>query len=105
MTRWRIPVAALSALALLLGSTTTGAASTPQQTPPVAQEVAQVPRPTGSTQLTLITGDRVTYQFLADGTPVDAEVAAAPRENGRPLSSRSFAKGTSTTSIRQTPLG
>ncbi|MDX3002863.1 S8 family serine peptidase [Kribbella solani] len=85
MTRWRIPVAALSALALLLGSTTTGAASTPQQTPPVAQEVAQVPRPTGSTQLTLITGDRVTYQFLADDTPVDAEVTAAPRENGRPV--------------------
>jgi subtilisin family serine protease len=33
----------------------------------------------------LITGDQVTYRFTADGTPVDANVTAARREDGRPV--------------------
>ncbi|MEV0789129.1 S8 family serine peptidase [Kribbella sp. NPDC050459] len=81
MTKWRAPVAVLSALALLLGSTSAVAADTPA-VPPGKEQAAL---PTGTEQVTLITGDQVTYRFTADGTPVDADVTAAPRANGRPV--------------------
>ena len=82
MTKWRAPVAVLSVLALLLGSTTARAADTPPAPPATQQAAAE---PTGSEQVTLITGDQVTYRFAADGTPLDADVTPAPRENGRPV--------------------
>ncbi|HEX6685282.1 MAG TPA: S8 family serine peptidase [Candidatus Limnocylindrales bacterium] len=36
-------------------------------------------------KITLITGDVVDYTYTADGTPLDAEVTAAPRPDGRPV--------------------
>jgi subtilisin family serine protease len=83
MARWRMPVAALSVVSLLLGTVTAGA--TAPTSAPVPQQLPQVTGPTGSEKVTLITGDQVTYRFTADGTPVDAEVTAAAREDGRPV--------------------
>ncbi|TDO35617.1 subtilisin family serine protease [Kribbella sp. VKM Ac-2527] len=87
MTRWRMPVAAISALSLLLASATAGA-TPPTPMPAAAQppaQAAEVAGPTGSEKITLITGDQVTYRFTADGTLVDADVTAARREDGRPV--------------------
>lgn len=84
MTRWRLPVAAISALALLGASVTADATPQAPAAPPVAQ-AAQVVGAIGSEKVTLITGDQVTYRFTADGTPVDADVTAAPRGDGRPV--------------------
>lgn len=82
MPRWRMPVAALSVVSLVLGSVTAGA--TPPA-PVVPQQVVPATGPVGAEQMTLITGDKVTYRFTADGTPVDADVTAARREDGRPV--------------------
>ncbi|MFI7064099.1 S8 family peptidase [Kribbella sp. NPDC050124] len=84
MSRWRLPVVALSVVSLLLGSVTAGATPPDVLAAPAAQPVP-VAGPVGSTKVTLITGDQVTYRFTADGTPVDADVAAARRVGGRPV--------------------
>jgi subtilisin family serine protease len=75
-------------VSLLLGSVTAGATPPAPAAQPAPQQAAPAKSPTGpigTEQITLITGDQVTYRFTADGTPVDADVTAARREDGRPV--------------------
>lgn len=85
MARWRMPVVALTVVSLVLGTLTAGATPPAPVQAAAPRQAAPVTVPTGSEKVTLITGDQVTYRFTADGTPVDADVTAARREDGRPV--------------------
>ena len=85
MARWRMPVVALTVVSLVLGTLTAGATPPAPVQAAAPQQAAPVTGPTGSEKVTLITGDQVTYRFTADGTPVDADVNAARRDDGRPV--------------------